>query len=1519
MSSVIAIVKSIIGQVFALSPEGVRRLLIEGDRLFAGDQVMTGQEGMISLELADGSRMDLGRDSQWTAAGEAPQMATTANPELSVSELQQAITAGLDPTAELEATAAGAGGAGGGTGGAAGGGHSYVLLDATAQQLDATVGYDTQGLGFAAGGLEEQSALINDGLDAENPPLPVNAAPVANADSLAATEDTPVTFTAAQLTGNDTDTEGTPLTINSVTSGANGTAVLNANGTVTFTPNANFNGTADFTYTVTDGQLTSNTATATVTVGAVNDAPIANADNFTVNEDGSVSLTLLANDSAADGGLSIKSINGTALTGATQSINVTNGVVNVAADGSLTFVPNADFNGTINFGYVAQDADGDTASATVSITVNAVSDAPTGTNKTVTINEDGSKTLSASDFGFSDVDAGDSIGAVRIDSLPAAGSLQLNGVSVSSGQVITLADLNSGHLVFRPTADASGSNYAKLTFSVSDQAGLFDSTPNTLTVDVTPVADVPIVTIVLGSATANVVMIDTGNFSSTNLGFRVSAKALDGGAGSIAINGSPNGFGVAGDASGAPAELGQSGGFSEKIIVDFTAPVASATVSFAWLAKGEKATYTLFDKAGIEIGTRTINGQTDAIDNPITLSAAGVAISRIEFSTPSGSDNDYLIHSISFVSSKTYPLTITATPSDIDHSESISSITVAVPDGASLSAGTNNGNGTWSLPLTSNGSYSVSVNSTTHAITISGLSMTVAGNPTGSLALTVTATAQDGSDTEIGSASLSIGDTAAPETQAVVVSANEDAGPISIVLSATDAASSIANFTIDSIPANGTLSYRGQAVQVGQVIPSSSNQADLTFTPNLNWNGSSSFQYRASDTAGNVGLTPATVAITITPVNDAPVNTLAANYTTTEDVPLKLSELSVSDVDSATGSISVTLTAASGTLSAAGANGVTVNGSGSGSLVLSGTLANINAYLAAADTQPTYQPVKDASGTVTLTMTTSDGGNSGSGNVLSDSDSISINITPVADALPGSDVSLVIGAPLTNSISFATDGGLTGTNSHTFGNGVTISTAGNGTFNWSGGNDLGINSAGDNGTEAQRIEGNEAINFSFPSGMQFMALKLKNSTDDAIKVSSKLEAADLAGQSTLSGIITTSSTTTVSSANLKVELQLEVVNASGITSTVTRIATINSGGSWSASLTGISGTITKATLNTTLDGNLFNQGGNDSANVTYSISADMSSLSIGLGAANAFNTSGQSKDDKANNGFQIEYIAVDASQTGLTSYSYPVDLYAVVQDKVGTAETFTSLALSDLPAGSILSVAHADGSYQEIMPNAQGVYDLSAYTSLLSTSTTTAGTDKIYLTTSSALPSGFAPTLTLEVSDGGISTAKTIIGGSTDSTLSGGTGNDYISGGAGNDTLNGGSGNDHLIGDTGNDILLGGSGNDTLTGGSGADLFIWKAGDTGSDVLKDFNKTEGDRIDLRDLLPELTDTTMSNFLQIDTGTNSLLISSTGQLNTGGAAASHADVTIKLEGMDLSSTSINSLIAGADPTIKVDHS
>ena len=105
----------------------------------------------------------------------------------------------------------------------------------------------------------------------------VNDAPVANPDSVAATEDTPVTIPVGTLLANDTDVDGNPLTITSVQDATNGTVSL-VNGNVVFTPVANYNGPASFSYTVSDGQGGTSTVTVTVNVGAVNDAPVAGND-----------------------------------------------------------------------------------------------------------------------------------------------------------------------------------------------------------------------------------------------------------------------------------------------------------------------------------------------------------------------------------------------------------------------------------------------------------------------------------------------------------------------------------------------------------------------------------------------------------------------------------------------------------------------------------------------------------------------------------------------------------------------------------------------------------------------------------------------------------------------------------------------------------------------------------------------------------------------------------------------------------------------------------------------------------------------------------------------------------------------------------------------------------------------------------------------------------------------------------------------------------------------------------------
>ncbi len=105
-------------------------------------------------------------------------------------------------------------------------------------------------------------------------PTPTSVPPTAADDSGYATdEDSPLDVAAPGVLDNDSDPEGDPITAVKDTDPANGALTLNADGSFTYTPNANFNAFDTFTYHATDGSGDSNTATVTVTVGAVNDAP----------------------------------------------------------------------------------------------------------------------------------------------------------------------------------------------------------------------------------------------------------------------------------------------------------------------------------------------------------------------------------------------------------------------------------------------------------------------------------------------------------------------------------------------------------------------------------------------------------------------------------------------------------------------------------------------------------------------------------------------------------------------------------------------------------------------------------------------------------------------------------------------------------------------------------------------------------------------------------------------------------------------------------------------------------------------------------------------------------------------------------------------------------------------------------------------------------------------------------------------------------------------------------------------
>lgn len=318
-------------------------------------------------------------------------------------------------------------------------GFSYVANDATGQSEVATVTI--------------QVAAVND-------------VPVANNDEFTIDEDSPLVIDLPGILANDTDADGDALTAAMVEGPQNGTVVVNPDGSFVYTPNANFTGVDGFSYVVSDGAAESDVASVTINVNAVNDAPIAADDAFVTDEDMPLAidpLGVLANDS---------DVEGSPLTAALVT-GPTNGAVTLNADGSFSYTPSAGFSGLDTFTYKVSDGELESGEATVTISVNAVNDAPVINNDEYTIDEDTTLTVEPTGILANDSDAdGDPLTAVLVEG-PANGVLTLNA---------------DGSFSYTPNANFNGVDGFR--YVVSD--GEFESDVGTVTINVNSVNDAPI-------------------------------------------------------------------------------------------------------------------------------------------------------------------------------------------------------------------------------------------------------------------------------------------------------------------------------------------------------------------------------------------------------------------------------------------------------------------------------------------------------------------------------------------------------------------------------------------------------------------------------------------------------------------------------------------------------------------------------------------------------------------------------------------------------------------------------------------------------------------------------------------------------------------------------------------------------------------------------------------------------------------------------------------------------------------
>lgn len=299
-----------------------------------------------------------------------------------------------------------------------------------------------------------------------------NSAPVANADTDVLAEDTGVDIS---VLSNDTDSDSSlnAASVTVIDAPQHGTTSVNtANGVITYTAAANYNGADTFTYTVEDIYSgVSNVAVVGVTVTPVNDAPVAVADIANTPEDNAVSIDVAANDTDVD------SADATPDSLDTASITIVSAPAHGTAsvvDGEVLYTPNLDYNGSDSFTYTIDDAGGATSNvATVLVNVTGINDLPTAVADTATVAEDGSVDI---DVLGNDSDLDGSLEAASVAVLTAA------------GHGTTSVDALTGVITYAPAANYHGTD--SFTYVVEDDAG--GSATASVTVTVTSVNDVPV-------------------------------------------------------------------------------------------------------------------------------------------------------------------------------------------------------------------------------------------------------------------------------------------------------------------------------------------------------------------------------------------------------------------------------------------------------------------------------------------------------------------------------------------------------------------------------------------------------------------------------------------------------------------------------------------------------------------------------------------------------------------------------------------------------------------------------------------------------------------------------------------------------------------------------------------------------------------------------------------------------------------------------------------------------------------
>ena len=580
-------------------------------------------------------------------------------------------------------------------------------------------------------------------------------------------------------------------------------------GSLTLTPPSDYNGVFDIGVSVTSSDGGVATDTFAVNVNPVADTPVIATVDVSGNEDSAIALTLAASMPAGTTE-TLADITVTGVpAGAVLSAGTDNGdgTWTLGADelSGLSLTPPTDYNGTFNLGVVATSTDGATASSDLGVTVLPLADVPQLALADAVGAEDGSiaLTLAAS------MPAGtnEALHTITIDGVPDGATLSA-GIDNGDGSWIITPDLMAG-LTLTPPTDFNGSFDLTVT-AVSTDGG---TATGSMGVNITPVADIPVIALT-----------DASGAEDTTITLTIAASMPGGTAESV------DSIIVTGVPDGAVLSAGTDNGdgswtLSRDNLVDLTiTPPADFNGAFNL---GVSVTST---DGGVASGTMAVS--VGAVSDIPVIAVGDV----------SGTEDS----SIALTVAASMPANTT---------ETLENITIAgVPEGALLSAGTNNGNGTW----------------TVSASDLAGLTLTPPQDFSGVLNMTVTAVSSDGGTSTSG---FNVSVTSVPDVPQVVVgnvSGNEDTA-ITLDISADMAAGTsetISSILLSGVPDGASLSA-GTDNGDGTWTLTADQLDGLSLTPPAHFSGTIDLGVRATSSDGGTAISSASVAVG--PVADAPV------------------------------------------------------------------------------------------------------------------------------------------------------------------------------------------------------------------------------------------------------------------------------------------------------------------------------------------------------------------------------------------------------------------------------------------------------------------------------------------------------------------------------------------------------------------------------------------------------------------------------------------------------------------------